>query len=242
MISFAKLDNDQQGHYVRLLSAIAKLSKLYSDSDVPIINYRAAENIFCKCFNAKNLSRSDTAFDADYQGIGVGLKTFRFSGSSSMEKVAEFNRQSEKISALKGTAMAHEISRLRNERIKMAKRVYNLNSSIYHIVGRRIDRISLFEVDYEMININSIRNVRKTSTSLKFEDEKNEYSYNLSKSTLFRRFIEPNNAQSFTTDIIDDPYSFLLSLHSEHNESFTNQKRDKQNNFIVLHFIVRARE
>ena len=72
MKTYAELDIENKGQYIKLLSAVAKLSGLFSESSIPFINYRVAENIFCKSFSAENLSRSDTAFDASYKSIGVG--------------------------------------------------------------------------------------------------------------------------------------------------------------------------
>ena len=102
MKSFAEIDNENDGDYLKLLGAVSKLSGLFSESSVPFINYRVAENIFCKSFNAGNLSRSDTAFDANYNSLGVGLKTFICNGNSSTEKVAEFNSLSRVLQDFKG--------------------------------------------------------------------------------------------------------------------------------------------
>ena len=48
MKSFAEIDIENKGNYLNLLSAVSKLSGLFSDSSVPFINYRVAENIFCR--------------------------------------------------------------------------------------------------------------------------------------------------------------------------------------------------
>jgi len=97
MIDFAELDKQSNGEYLKLLSAVSKLSGLFSDSAVPLINYRVAENIFCRSFAAENLSRSDTAFDAKYDDKGIGLKTFTCPTNYSTEKVAEFNSLSKEL-------------------------------------------------------------------------------------------------------------------------------------------------
>ena len=47
MKSFAEIDIEKNGDYLKLLSAVSKLSGLFSESSVPFINYRVAENIFC---------------------------------------------------------------------------------------------------------------------------------------------------------------------------------------------------
>ena len=49
MESFAEIDIIQNGDYLKLLSAVSKLSGLFSESSIPFINYRVAENIFCRC-------------------------------------------------------------------------------------------------------------------------------------------------------------------------------------------------
>lgn len=94
MIPFAEIDIKNDGMYLKLLSAVAQLSGLYSESSTPFIGYRAVENIFCKSFNATNLSRSDTAFDAKYNSTGIGLKTFVCNSTTKTEKIAEFNSRS----------------------------------------------------------------------------------------------------------------------------------------------------
>ena len=71
MKSFAEIDIENDGNYLKLLSAVSKISGLFSENSVPYINYRVAENIFCRSFDAYNLSRSDTAFDASFNTVVV---------------------------------------------------------------------------------------------------------------------------------------------------------------------------
>src|SRR5690606_31103201 len=145
MSFFASKDIDTNGDYLKLLTAVAKLSGLFSESAIPFINYRVAENIFCRSFNAGNLSRSDTAFDANYNSIGVGLKTFVCNSNNSTEKVAEFNSLSRVLSDFQGKDLAHKLAEFRNERIDLANRLYNIESSLYHIVARKESELVLFE-------------------------------------------------------------------------------------------------
>jgi hypothetical protein len=118
---------------LKLLTASAKLSKLFSDSKVPYLYYRAVENIFCRSFNADNLSRGDSAYDANYNSIGIGLKTFICEKQYSTEKVAEFNKLSNQIKTLKGKGLALKLAQYRNERIELANRLYNIDNALYHI-------------------------------------------------------------------------------------------------------------
>lgn len=234
MKSFAEIDIENDGNYLKLLSAVSKISGLFSESAVPFINYRVAENIFCRSFEANNLSRSDTAFDADFNSIGIGLKTFISKTNNSTEKVAEFNSLSRDLKNYKGKELALKLGEYRNERINLANRVYNINSSLYHIVARREKELILFETDYNQIDIENINSVKSNKASLQFEDGHNFYSFNYSKSTLFRKFIIPENAFKLPIDIIEDPYSLLLDLFSSNQYKSATDKLVKGENYIVL--------
>lgn len=215
MKSFAEIDIENNGNYLKLLSATAKLSKLFSESQVPYIYYRAAENIFCRSFNADNLSRGDSAFDANFNSIGVGLKTFICEKQFSTEKVAEFNKLSKNLSQFNGIELALKLAQYRNERIELANRLYNIENSLYHIVARKSKELILFETDYNIIDINNINSVKQGSSGLQFNDGKNSYTYNFSKSTLFRKFEIPQNVFKLPINIIDDPYTLLLELFED---------------------------
>ncbi len=234
MISFAKIDKEKNGNYLKLLSAISKLSGLFSESSVPFINYRVAENIFCRSFDANNLSRSDTAFDANYKSIGIGLKTFTCNSNNSTEKVAEFNSLSRFLANFKNKDLAIKLSEFRNDRIDLANRVYNIKSSLYHIVARKEKELLLFETDYDTIDITNIHSVKDNKASLQFEDGNNFYSFNYSKSTLFRKFIIPGNAFRLPIEIIEDPYTLLLELFENKDFKPATDKLIKGQNFVIL--------
>jgi hypothetical protein len=235
MKSFAEIDKENDGEYLKLLSAVSKLSGLFSESSVPFINYRVAENIFCKSFDAGNLSRSDTAFDANYNSVGIGLKTFICNGNSSTEKVAEFNSLSRVLQDFKGKDLAFKLGESRNERIDFASRLYNLEDSLYHIVARKEKELLLFETDYNKIDLTNIQSVKDNKSSLQFDDGKNQYTFNYSKSTLFRKFIIPQNVFRLPIEIIEDPYTLLLELFEKNKglKSATD-KLIKGVNYVIL--------
>lgn len=215
MKSFIEIDNGNDNEYAKLLFAVSGLSRLFSENSTPYIHYRAVENIFCRSFNAENLSRNDTAFDAKYNSTGVGLKTFISLGERKLEKIAEFNQVSKQLRKLKGKALAENLAYFRNQRIELANRFYNLDSSIYHIVARRNNELLIFETDYKKIDIDNIRFVKEKDSTLVFEDGFHLYSFNFSKSTLFREFTIPKDAFHMSVNIIEDPYPLLLSLFEE---------------------------
>lgn len=234
MKSFAEIDIEKNGNYLKLLSAVSKLSGLFSESAIPFINYRVAENIFCRSFDAGNLSRSDTAFDANYNSIGVGLKTFTCNTNNSTEKVAEFNSLSRVLAEFKGKDLAIKLGEFRNDRINLANRLYNIESSLYHIVARKEKELLLYETDYNTIDVANIHSVKDNKASLQFEDGNNFYSFNYSKSTLFRKFIIPDNAFRLPIDIIEDPYTLLLELFEEKVLRTAKDKLIKGFNFVIL--------
>lgn len=235
MKSFAELDIENKGNYLKLLSATAKLSRLFSESQIPYLYYRAAENIFCKSFNAENLSRGDSAFDANYNSIGIGLKTFICEKQYSTEKVAEFNKLSTQLKQYRGKELALKLSEFRNERIELANRLYNIDNSLYHIVARKSNELILFETDYEIIDIDNINSVKESQSGLQFNDGKNFYSYNSSKSTLFRKFEIPQNTFRLPVDILDDPYTLLLEFFEEIKEiSTAKDLLIKGKNYVIL--------
>ncbi|KIA88270.1 restriction endonuclease [Kaistella jeonii] len=226
---------ENKGNYLKLLSAVSKLSGLFSESAIPFINYRVAENIFCRSFDAGNLSRSDTAFDANYNSIGIGLKTFTCNGNNSNEKVAEFNSLSRVLSEFKGKELAIKLGEFRNDRINLANRVYDIENSLYHIVARKEKELLLFETDYDVIDISNIHSVKNNKASLQFEDGHNFYSFNYSKSTLFRKFIIPSKAFRLPIEIIEDPYTLLLELFEENKDlKPATNKLQKGENYVIL--------
>lgn len=207
---------------------------MFSESAIPFINYRVAENIFCKSFEADNLSRSDTAFDANYKTTGVGLKTFILPSNRSKEKVAEFNQLSGKLREYKNIELAIKLGEFRNERIDLARRLYDIDKSVYHIVARKENELVLFETDYNKIDLQNVKIEKETNASIVFQDGINQYSYNYSKSTLFRLFEIPVNAFNLPVDIIEDPFSLLLELFDNKEYKLAKDRIIKGVNYVVL--------
>ena len=130
--------------------------------------------------------------------------------------------------------MAIKLGEFRNERIDLANRLYDIESSLYHIVARKEKELLLYETDYNRIDIANIHAVKDNKASLQFEDGQNFYSFNYSKSTLFRKFIIPQNAYRLPIEIIDDPYSLLLELFEDKTLKPATDKLIKGVNFVIL--------
>lgn len=212
-MSFLANQSDKDiNNYISYLKAIGAFSNLYSSSNKPFVQYRVAENAFCKAFDASNLARADVAYDAIINGFGIGIKTFILSGNSKIEKVAEFNSLSSELRKIKGIELAYKLADFRNHRIEIADRIYDVTDRVYHIVGRDDFVIKVFEVSYDLIDKDSIKIIEESKSSLKFRDRKNEYNFNFSKSVLMKRFIVPDDYLEINIDIIEEPIEVLLSL------------------------------
>lgn len=205
---------NQRQEYLSFLKTVGGLSNLFSDSNVPYLYYRIAEKIFCRAFDAEDLSRSDVSVDAKKGRLGIWLKTFLAGNGRTLQKVAEFNADRPLYENLTPDRLVRKIAYLRNERITFTQATHELTNSIYHCVLREEGRFVLFEENMDMIEIENIRSVKKSASSISFTDGLHEYSFSLSKSTLMKRFCtnqEPR-LQVLEIDLLEDPLFALRWL------------------------------
>ena len=193
--------------YKEELSLVASLSNLFSDSDTPLIYYRATENMYCDSFNAINVSRTDCTADAVLQKTGVGIKTFL--ADTKNQKIAEFNRQRPLYAGLNGVDLALAISSLRNERIDTTMRLYGLNEMIYHCVVRDIGKIEIYEEPMHRIDISNITLLVSDDKKITFTDGLETYEFLFSKSTLYKIFNLNKLIMSFNVKILENHAFFL---------------------------------
>jgi hypothetical protein len=219
--------------YYNLLKIVGGISNLFSDNDIPYLYYRAAENIFCKAFEANNLSRGDSSADASKNSMGIGLKTFLNYNGKSLQKVAEFNKDRNDYHELikNPEEFIYYISYLRNKRLESTKVIHSLDNLVYHCVAREANRFLIFEKKMDLINLKDIRDVKLKANSIYFNDKVNEYNFNLSKSTLFKRF-ETKDAIELKIDILKDPYEILKKIFDEYKLDFT--KTNKDYDYVIL--------
>lgn len=217
---FFNLQSVESQHlYEELLMITGSLSRLFAESENPFLYYRAAENIFCKAFDADNLSRGDVSADATKERLGIGLKTFLHNNGKTYQKIAEFNRELQEFKELEGLDLIIKISKMRNERIRMTKRAFDLEEMIYHLVTRSKNQMQLFEEHMNEVDLDSVRIDKRNSNknTIRFSDRYNDYSFSLSKSTLLKRFIthENQSLKDLKVNIYEDPFDFLLRSKKE---------------------------
>ncbi|MCA0925297.1 NgoFVII family restriction endonuclease [Bacillus altitudinis] len=204
---------EKQKLYINMLMSAGALSNLFSDNTSPYIVSRNVENAYCEAFGADNLGRSDCSADASLEGIGVGIKTFIHGNGRTLQKVAEFNKDAELYRNKMPKELINTVALLRNERIDFTMRTYELSSMIYHCVTRKPGKILVFEFTMDKINIDHIRNVSLSNkNTITFEDGINEYSFNITKSTLYKRFNTVQPLVEIDVDILENPYTILSKL------------------------------
>ena len=222
-----------QENYFKLLKIVGSLSNLFSISEIPFLHYRIAENIFCKSFEADNLSRSDCSADALINESGIGIKTYINNNAKTYQKIAEFNKERinyEKI--LKDPEnFVGQISKLRNKRLESTQTIHNVKNLIYHCVVREKNKFLIFEENMDFVEVDKIKNIKKSGNSIFFSDNLNEYLFNISKSTLFKKFYTLNPIE-VKIKILKDPYEILQNFLNKQPLEFLRDK--KQFEFLIL--------
>ncbi len=220
--------------YFDMLVLLSSLSNLFSDNSVPYLDYRVAENLFCKYFNAINDARSCTAYDARLGILGVGIKTFGIKKGSSTEKIAEFNKLKPQLDVLSGKSLAVQLAQFRNERIEFANNTFDVSDSVYHIVGRCEGGLQIFNTPYEKINIDDIHAVKDNKTSLSFVSGGEFYNFNKSKSVLMKRFFLPKEYKYVPVEILEDPLQLLSELLRKQTKELKKACLQKGVDYVVL--------
>lgn len=235
MTSFWNNQNDtQRSRYISLLQKIGALSKIFSDSNIPYLYYRAHENLFCEIFCAKNLSRGDVSFDAVKGKMGIGLKTFLNNNGNTFQKVAEFNSESQLFRQITNMEeIIFRVAEMRNKRINTTANMTGTSESIYHIITRSEGKFNIVETPMDLIDIDSIKfSKNQSKNTIKFSDQFNDYSFSLSKSTLLKRFdtTEKSIITKFDVPILSNPIQLLDELHFE----FPKIQSTEEHPFIIL--------
>lgn len=224
---YRKQNRIKQNEYKELLKFIGELSNLFSNSEVPFLQYRIHENIFCEVFNVQNVAREDSAVDAVSKNkLGIGLKTWQ---GCNTQKIAEFDKAKPLYENLDDLKLVKKISKLRNERIDFAYSNYGLKDTIYHIVKRDKGLMMILESSYDKIHIPSVKLISKQKNTIKFKDKYHEYKFNTSKSTLLMKFENMEQLDAIDIKIIENAISEVKKYIKKYNT-----KKEKKNKKLYL--------
>lgn len=241
--------------YANLVSFVSKFSALFSDSQNAAIDSRFVEKLFCRLTQSRDIARKDVSFDAVFgPDSGVGIKTFIASigSQTKTEKVAEFAKDATAgvFQGLTNEERAHKVTQLRNMRIKSdsAELGLNIENSFYHCLVRKPELAFVHEEPYSLIEVDSIfptssqgKQISAFATTgighVYFSDGVNQYTYNVSKNVLMKKFdlSKGYNSLSMQTPIDLDIWEMLLGPEIS-NEPFLNDDSGKNNSdqFVVL--------
>lgn len=198
--------------YLEDLQIVGSLSGLFSDSSTPFIHYRASENLFCNALNAINLARADVSADAKLEDKGIGIKTFLEGNKKTLQKIAEFNEQQILYKDLSTMEKIKKVSQFRNKRIQFTKSAYAINDMLYHCIVRNSDGFFLFEEPMNEIDIDSLKIISENAHTILFTDNNEEYKFDESKSTLYKRFITDEYFASVKVNILENPIEELRKI------------------------------
>ena len=221
--------------YENFLKIAGCLSNLFSESTTPYLYYRIAERVFCRAFEAEDLSRSDVSADAKKGALGIGLKTFIAGNNKTFQKVAEFNSDRKLYENLSPKELVKKVSELRNSRIEFTENVHSIESLIYHCVIRDNGKFLIFEEPMDKVDIFNIRDISKNKGSITFNDGKNDYSFLISKSTLTKRFVTQPIIYELDIKILEDPLLELKQLFYNTDLNFLKESKIKQ---YIYHYMV----
>jgi hypothetical protein len=205
-------ESDKIKVYASSLAKVASLSNLFSESDTPYIHYRTTEYLYTRVFGADNMARSDISIDAKLGDVGVGIKTFVYSGRPKYEKIAEFNKELNTYSSLDNLSKIKRVAVLRNNRIEIAGNIAEVSSFIYHCIARMPGSLLVFEDTMPFIDIDSISLTSSSNTIIGFTDGRANYKFNTSKSTLFKEFFANMSLFEKPVFIHKDPFELLDSM------------------------------
>ena len=205
--------------YEQLVQRVGSLSYIFSESKRPLIDSRAAEEIFKLSSNGKSIARSDAAYDiltgVDHK-IGVGVKTFTIGNSStySIEKVQEFTKVAGKGELdLNAEQLVAKIIEERNNKIRIARTQYELLDSghIYHCLVRIDNGAFIHEEPYVEIrgstvtpldaSGNSLDHFIESTATVRFSDGVNTYKFSKAKNVLYKKFLIGNLFEKKIIDI-----------------------------------------
>lgn len=195
--------------YKKDLQLIGSMSLLFADSDIPMLDYRIPENVYCMSFGATNLARSCVTADAKFGNIGIGIKTFREGNKKTWQKIAEFDKKATFYNNLNLKEKIIKIAELRNERIISTINIYGLDSLIYHCVIRNKEGFHFYEEYMDLIDIKNIKNIKENKNTIYFEDGKHEYAFNTTKSTLSKKFYTNEYFDDIKVVIAQNPIDIL---------------------------------
>lgn len=133
--------------------------------------------------------------------------------------------------------MILRVAELRNERIDFTKRTQNISEMIYHCTIRTPGKIKIIECPLDSVVIENIHNINRKKNVITFTDGINRYSFNTSKSTLYKDFAGIEAKSILPVEIIEDPFLLLEQkiLGADSLSAIVHDEQDEHKVYLPLY-------
>ena len=246
-----KYSTTEKKNYIRFLQVYGALTNLFRQkhgNPIPYLDSKFQETVYAKVFHAKNIDIGNTPHDIlsvfGSERIGIGLKTW-MNSKPSFQKVMQLKRFKNDIEALNYVgneeAVAQRIAKIKNERMRLDYERLGLkeDKNIYHYVTRDEGSFQINECAYPLVDLNNIRDIQRTDTSLQFSDGKKKYRYTFADSQIWQEFSSESKDTSLLEKIqirmLEDPFAFLLRAYEEFFMEFSPAREETVEAYLPLY-------
>lgn len=245
MSIWGRYSKEEREEYIKFLQVYGALTNLFRQKHgdpIPYLDSKFQETIYAKVFNGENVDIGNTPHDVlsvfGNERIGIGLKTW-MNSKPSYQKVMQLKRYKSEIDPFLDRSdeeLALKLSEIKNDRMLIDYNRLGLSkdSNIYHYVTRDAGKFVIQETLYPLVDINNLKNFKKTSTAYHWSDGHKEYKYTYGDSQIWQHFDSSKKdtliLNQFDVNIIDDPFDFLLKSYFSFIDDF---KKDSKSHDIV---------
>ncbi|HFI0463226.1 TPA: NgoFVII family restriction endonuclease [Streptococcus suis] len=233
---YPKEDREEYIKFLQVYGALTNLFRQKHGDPIPYLDSKFQETIFAKIFKGENVDIGNTPHDVlsifGQERIGIGLKTW-MNSKPSFQKVMQLKRYKSEIDPLilkSDEELAYKISQIKNERMISDYNRLGLShdSNIYHYITRDASKFVIQETHYPLVELNNLRNFKRTPTGFQWSDGHKDYKYTFGDSQIWQHFDsnkkDTNVLYQFNVDILDDPFDFLLKSYFGFVDSSKIQK------------------
>lgn len=242
MTIWERYSNEEREEYIKFLQVYGALSNLFRQKHgdlIPYLDSKFQETVFARVFKGENVDIGNTPHDIlsvfGDDRIGIGLKTW-MNSKPSFQKVMQLKRYKNEIILLNGKGqeeeLAYKISSIKNDRMERDHERLGLNKekNIYHYITRDEGKFNILECTYPLVDLNNLRDFKKTDTSFLWSDGQKSYKYTFGDSQIWQQFDSEKKdtflLNQFNVDIIDDPFEFLIKSYFEFLNDFSKNDTD----------------
>ncbi|PIE78285.1 MAG: NgoFVII family restriction endonuclease [Candidatus Delongbacteria bacterium] len=249
MSVWEQYSSEQREEYIKFLQVYGALTNLFRQKKgdlIPYLDSKFQETIFARTFNGQNVDIGNTPHDVlsifGSKRVGIGLKTWMGSNPS-FQKVMQLKRYQDEINKYRNNDedFAYKISQIKNDKMRIDYQRLGLSESdnIYHYVTRDKGLFTINECAYPLIDINNLKDFKKTNSAFCWSDGQKDYKYTFADSQIWQRFDSSKYntllLKKFDVKIIEDPFSFLLEAYFNIIEKFQEDKSDIVEAYLPLY-------